>query len=107
MFDMCDRGLRLDAWPRLKINWPLPKFAADRLQRHLGGEIRREAEIEKAAGSGANIAVFGQVTAGLVHHPERRNWLAPAGQHFEKGLTGGAPCQAAFPSLVDNYDCQS
>ena len=43
--------------------------AADRLQRHLGGIIRREAQIEKAAGLGAQFTVFRQIAPGLPHHP--------------------------------------
>ena len=49
--------------------------AADRLQRDLGGEFRREAEIEEAAGFGAHLAVFRQIAAGLAHHPDRRHGL--------------------------------
>ena len=80
---------------------------ADRLQRYFGSEFWCEAEIEKAAGPGANVAVFGQVAAGLTHHPERRNRLPPPGKHFQQRFDGWSLCQAAFPFLADNYDCQS
>ena len=59
---------------------------ADRLQRHLGGIFRREAQVEKAAGLGAQFAILRQITAGLPHHPDRRYRLPVAGQHFEKGF---------------------
>jgi len=58
--------------------------AADRLQRHLGGEFRRETQVEKAAGSGAQFAIFRQIASGLTHHPDRRHRLAAARQHFNK-----------------------
>ena len=63
--------------------------SADRLQRHLGGVFRREAQIEKAAGLGAQFAILRQIAAGLPHHPYRRHLLPAAGQHFEKGFNGG------------------
>ena len=59
---------------------------ADWLQRHFGGEFRREAKIEKAAGFGAHLAIFRQVAAGLPHHPDRRYGLPAARKHFEKRL---------------------
>ena len=62
---------------------------ADRLQRHLGGILRREAEIEKAAGLGAQLAILRQIAAGLPHHPYRRHLLPAAGQYLEKGFHGG------------------
>ena len=62
--------------------------AADRLQRHLGGVFRREAQIEKAARLGAQFAIFRQVTAGLPHHPDRRYRLPAAGKHFEERFNG-------------------
>ena len=34
--------------------------APDRLQRHLGGKFRGEAQIEEAAGPGADLAIFGR-----------------------------------------------
>ena len=57
--------------------------AADRLQRDLGGELRREAEIEEPAGALAQRAIFGQIAPGLAHEPDRRHGLRPAGQDFE------------------------
>ena len=63
--------------------------AADRLQRHLGGIFRREAQIEKAARLGAQFAILRQIAAGLPHHPYRRHRLPVAGQYLEKRLNGG------------------
>ena len=53
--------------------------AADRLQRDLGGEIRRPAQLQKCVGL-AQRAVFGHVAAGLPHEPHRRaiDGFAPA-----------------------------
>ena len=62
--------------------------AADRLQRDFGGEFRREAQIEKAAGLGAHFAIFRQIAAGLPHHPDRRHRLPAAGKHFKEGFNG-------------------
>ena len=45
--------------------------AADRLERHLGGEGRIVAEIEEGAGFRPGRPVFRQVPAGLAHHPGR------------------------------------
>ena len=59
---------------------------ADRLQRDLGSKLRREAEIEEAAGLGAHLAIFRQIAAGLPHHPHRRNGLSLAGQHVDERL---------------------
>ena len=61
--------------------------AADRLQRDFGGVFRREAQIEKAAGLGAQFAIFRQIAAGLPHHPDRRHRLPVAGKHFEERFT--------------------
>ena len=58
----------------------------DRLQRHLGGKFRVEAEIEEAAGLGAQLAIFRQIAAGLPHHPDRRNGLPLAGEDVDEGL---------------------
>ena len=69
-----DRGVELEA--------------ADRLQRDLGGVFRREAQIEKAAGLGAQFAIFRQIAAGLPHHPDRRYRLPAAGKHFKEGFNG-------------------
>src|SRR5216683_3050595 len=43
---------------------------ADRLQRDLGGELRREAQIEEAAGLGAELAIFRQIAAGICRYPD-------------------------------------
>ena len=47
-------------------------IAADRLQRHFGGKVRRVAQAEKIARLRAGGAVFGQITARLPHQPHRR-----------------------------------
>ena len=54
--------------------------AAQRLQRHLGGQFRRAAHGQEIVAA-ADLAVFGQVAAGLPHDPQRRaiDRLAPAG----------------------------
>ncbi len=59
---------------------------ADRLQRHFGGKLRVEAEIEEAAGLGPHLAIFRQITPGLPHHPHGRGSLALAGEHVDEGL---------------------
>ena len=61
---------------------------ADRLQRDFGGAFRIEAQIEEAAGLGAQLAIFRQIASGLPHHPDRRHRLPVAGQHFNKGFGG-------------------
>ena len=80
--------------------------AADRLQSDFGGEVRREAKIEKAAGLGADFAVFRQIAAGLPHHPDRRDGLPAAGKHREERFDGQGLCQVKFPLLDDNFGCQ-
>ena len=60
--------------------------AADRLQCDFGGELRREAEIEEAAGFGADFTILRQIAAGLAHHPDRRHRLPLAGEHVEEGF---------------------
>src|SRR5690606_34805940 len=62
--------------------------AMQRLQCNLGCKFGRKAEIEKASGSGANLAIFGQVTARLAHDPHGGSWLAVAQNRIEQGLTG-------------------
>jgi hypothetical protein len=56
--------------------------SSDRLQRYLGGQIRREHEVEEAAGARPKLTILREVTTGLPHQPNRRNWLAPAVQHL-------------------------
>ena len=62
--------------------------AADRLQRHLGGECRRVAQLEEAADRGAHLAVLRQVAAGLAHQPHRRRRQRRALQHADQPLAG-------------------
>ncbi len=74
--------------------------APDRLQRYFGGEFRGEAEIEEAAGFGADFAIFRQIAAGLAHHPERGHCLAVAREHLDEGFDGRILCQVSFPLPV-------
>ena len=68
--------------------------AADRLQRHFSGEFRRETQVEKAAGLGADFAILRQIAAGLAHHPDRRHRLPLARKHLQKGFDGHVLRQA-------------
>jgi hypothetical protein len=70
--------------------------AADRLQRDFGGEFRREAQIEKAAGFRPHFAVLRQISPGLPHHPDRRHLLAMAREHFKQWFNGGFLGQSNF-----------
>ena len=47
-------------------------IALERLQRHLGREVRVRRQAHEAAGTGARGAVLGQVAPGLAHQPDRR-----------------------------------
>jgi hypothetical protein len=49
------------------IQW----IAIQRLQGHLAGELRIHAQAHEVTGLGAAGPVFGQVAAGLAHHPHR------------------------------------
>ena len=51
--------------------------APDRLQRHLGGELRRETQIEETAGLLAHRPILRQIAAGLPHQPDRRRLPFP------------------------------
>jgi hypothetical protein len=77
--------------------------AADRLQRDFCGVFRREAQIEKAAGHGAQFAVFGQVTAGLPHHPDRGYRLPASGKHFDERFDGGNLGQVSVRATREAY----
>ena len=44
----------------------------ERLQRHLAGQFGILAQVEKRAGLLASRAIFGQITPGLAHDPNRR-----------------------------------
>ena len=66
------------------------------------GVVGREAEIEEAAGLGAQLAIFRQVTSRLPHHPDRRHALALAAQHLHERLRHGCcgrrrVCQSGDP----------
>ena len=58
------------------------------LQRYLGGEIGRIAELEEILRSGPDFPIFGQVAAGLAHDPDWRALLALAQHRGEQGLLG-------------------
>src|SRR3546814_7837098 len=49
--------------------------AADRLQGDLGGQFRRVAQVEEAAGLGPQFAVFRQIAAGLARSEEHTSEL--------------------------------
>ena len=46
--------------------------AVERLQRHLGREVRVRRQAHEAAGAGARCAVLGQIASCLAHQPHRR-----------------------------------
>jgi len=73
----------------------------DRLQRDLGGVLRREAQIEKAARLGPQFAIFRQIAAGLPHHPDWRYRLPAAGKQFKEGFDGVDLGQAWFPGAAE------
>ena len=60
--------------------------APDRLQRHFGGKLRIEAEIEEIAGLFAHRPVFRQIPPGLPHQPDRRRPRSPMIEHVEERL---------------------
>jgi len=57
--------------------------AAEGLERDFGGEIRVLADFEKRM-FGTNGAVFGEVAAGLAHHPDGNTWKRFAAAGTEK-----------------------
>ncbi len=65
--------------------------AADRLQRRLGGELGREAEIEEGWGAFPELAIFRQVAPGLAHQPERRHRQSFAGKRPQERFRRVAP----------------
>ena len=65
---------------------PVHPVAADRLQRHLGRQLRRGAEGNEIAGPRPHLAVFGQVAPGLAHEPHRRRPDLLSGQGAQQGL---------------------
>src|SRR5882672_9198078 len=76
---------------------------ADRLQRDLGGELRREAQIEEAAGLGAELAIFRQIAAGLPHHPDRRHGLPLPAEYVEKGFWDSWLGQSDVPAASSGH----
>jgi hypothetical protein len=70
------------------------------LQRDFGGVFGREAEIEEAAGPGAQFPIFRQIAAGLPHHPDRRHLLPMARKHFDERLWGGFLAQCMVPGII-------
>ena len=65
-------------------------IAASKLKRRIGCSVTSAAysgvkqRSRKAAGLGAQFAIFGQIAAGLPHHPDRRHLLPVPGKHFEE-----------------------
>ena len=64
----------------------IERVAVYRLQRDFGGEVRVLAQAEEAAGALAGLAVFGQETAGLAHHPHRRVFGRLTQQRAQEGV---------------------
>ena len=60
--------------------------AVDGLEGYFGGQFGVFAQIHKAAGAGAGFAVFGQVAAGLAHHPNGRVFNGLAQKCAQKGV---------------------
>ena len=60
--------------------------AANRLQRRLRREGGRIAEVEERGRLRTDLAIFGQVTSGLAHQPDRRRLLPRPVQGGEKAL---------------------
>src|SRR5690606_26300299 len=83
--------------------------AADGLQRHLDGEIRIVAEVEKASGAGAELPVFGQIPACLAHHPDRWRLDRLSCQHLHQLAHGtlSSPVIAPIKNLVKESDYDS
>src|SRR6185437_298405 len=74
--------------------------APHRLQGDFGGKIRVEAEVEEAAGPGADLAVFREVTAGLPHHPDRGHFPFLPAEHVEQGFLGVLGQGERFPGRL-------
>ena len=62
--------------------------AADRLQRNLGCQIGIVAQFQEITGLRAGGAVFGQIAAGLPHHPDRRGGQLFTAQGAQDRLFG-------------------
>src|SRR5690606_41414256 len=60
----------------------------DRLQSHFGSSFRIIAKFQKAAFTGAQFAIFGQITPCLAHKPDRRAIRFLAAQSFEQKFRG-------------------
>src|SRR6266705_5032783 len=60
----------------------------DRLQRDLGREPGREAEIEKALDPPPYLPIFRQIATSLPHQPNRRNPLPMAGKNLDDRFDG-------------------
>ena len=56
---------------------------ADRLQRHLDGEVGIVAEVEETSGALSRLTVLGKVAAGLAHHPDGRRKDRLSIEHVE------------------------
>ena len=80
-----DRGVQFDA--------------ADRLERHFGGEIRRPTEFEQRVAL-AQSTIFAQVPPGLAHEPDRRGIGAFPPACFQK--TAGGVGQWETPGRLES-----
>jgi hypothetical protein len=84
-----------------KQNRRIKAEAPNRLQRHLGRQLRIEAEVEKRRGLLANGPVFRQIPARLAHEPDRRDGQPFIGQDAKKGL--GVGCVRHESNLKSNH----
>lgn len=66
--------------------------AADRLQRHFGGELGIVAQAEEVTRLRPRGPVFGQVAARRSHQPHRRRVHPPARERAKEHLVGGFRC---------------
>ena len=68
------------------------RIAASKPKRRIGcsvasaASVGRVAEVEERRRLGADLAIFGQIAAGLAHQPDRRGRLADAGEGGEEWL---------------------
>jgi hypothetical protein len=58
--------------------------ASDRLQRRLGGKLRRVAELQEVAGLRAQCSIFRQVASGLPHQPDGRRRQRLSGEDAQQ-----------------------
>jgi hypothetical protein len=63
-------------------------IAPNGLQGHLDRQIRGKAEVQKTRGLAARLPVFGKVTSGLAHQPDRWAGRHLAGKGAKQQLIG-------------------